>query len=126
MSDRDSNTASRQVIVAENAGFCFGVARATAAVEQEMHSHPAGERIFTLGRLIHNDTYNQRLAAGGVSIIGVADIKRLATEASFLTCPTFVSARPKTPRIKYRNITCPYITRYALRLRIFFSKKEKG
>ena len=43
------------VTVAKNAGFCFGVARATKAVETEMADHPAGERIFTLGRLIHNE-----------------------------------------------------------------------
>ena len=53
------------VTVAKNAGFCFGVARATKAVETEMADHPAGERIFTLGRLIHNEDYNRRLAAGG-------------------------------------------------------------
>ncbi len=124
MSDRDSNTASRQVIVAENAGFCFGVARATAAVEQEMHSHPAGERIFTLGRLIHNDTYNQRLADGGVSIIGVADIKRLATEASAdAPVKVFVRAHGMTadterilnesaaanPHFSYVDCTCSFV-----------------
>ena len=124
MSDRDSNTASRQVIVAENAGFCFGVARATAAVEQEMHSHPAGERIFTLGRLIHNDTYNQRLAAGGVSVIGVADIKRLATEASAdAPVKVFVRAHGMTaetenilnecaaanPHFSYVDCTCSFV-----------------
>ena len=51
------------VTVAKNAGFCFGVARATKAVESEMANHPAGERIFTLGRLIHNEDYNRRLVA---------------------------------------------------------------
>ena len=30
------------VTVAKNAGFCFGVARATKAVETEMADHPAG------------------------------------------------------------------------------------
>ena len=70
------------VTVAKNAGFCFGVARATKAVESEMASHPAGERIFTLGRLIHNEDYNRRLAAGGVTVIGVDDLPRLSAEAT--------------------------------------------
>ena len=70
------------VIVAKNAGFCFGVARATKAVEAEMADHPAGERIFTLGRLIHNEIYNQRLAAGGVTVISTEDLERLAAEAT--------------------------------------------
>ena len=70
------------VTVAKNAGFCFGVARATKAVEHEMANHPAGERIFTLGRLIHNEIYNQRLAAGGVTVISAEDLPRLAAEAT--------------------------------------------
>ena len=70
------------VTVAKNAGFCFGVARATKAVETEMADHPAGERIFTLGRLIHNEIYNQRLAAGGVTVISAEDLPRLAAEAT--------------------------------------------
>ena len=81
-----------EIIVAKNAGFCFGVARATQAVEKEMASHPAGERIFTLGRLIHNETYTARLAAGGVSVIGVADLERLSAEAS-LTSPVKIFVR---------------------------------
>lgn len=75
------------VTVAQNAGFCFGVARATAAVEAEIEARntgkcSAGERIFTLGRLIHNETYNRRLAASGVTVIGASDIEPLAAEAT--------------------------------------------
>ena len=60
-----------EIIVAKNAGFCFGVARATAAVEKEMREKLPGERIFTLGRLIHNEIYNQRLAANGVTVLAM-------------------------------------------------------
>ena len=71
-----------EITVAKNAGFCFGVARATKAVESEMAARLPGERIFTLGRLIHNEDYNRRLQAGGVSVIGVDDLPRLASEAT--------------------------------------------
>ena len=71
-----------KIVVAKNAGFCFGVAHATAAVERKMADRAEGERIFTLGRLIHNETYNQRLAAGGVLIISVEDVERLTGEAT--------------------------------------------
>ena len=71
-----------EIIVAKNAGFCFGVARATAAVEKEMREKLPGERIFTLGRLIHNEIYNRRLEAGGVTVIGTADLERLCREAA--------------------------------------------
>ena len=72
----------REILVAKNAGFCFGVARATEAVEKEMRNRIPGERIFTLGRLIHNEIYNQRLAAGGVAVIGTDDVERLFSEAN--------------------------------------------
>ena len=71
-----------EITVAKNAGFCFGVARATAAVEREMAEHIPGERIFTLGRLIHNEDYNRRLHAGGVTVISTEDVERLASEAT--------------------------------------------
>ena len=70
------------VTVAKNAGFCFGVARATTAVEKEIEEHPRGERIYTLGRLIHNETYNQRLASQGVSVISADDVDRIAREST--------------------------------------------
>ena len=70
-----------KVTVATNAGFCFGVARATGAVESEIKAHVKGERIFTLGKLIHNDTYNARLERDGVTVIETVDIERLCYEA---------------------------------------------
>ena len=70
-----------KVTVAENAGFCFGVARAAKAVEDEIRNAVSGERIFTLGKLIHNDTYNARLRALGVEIAEREDIPRLCEEA---------------------------------------------
>ena len=70
------------VTVAKNAGFCFGVARATRAVEQEMASGAQGRRIYTLGRLIHNEIYNQRLRDGGVEVTSVEAISALATSAT--------------------------------------------
>ena len=71
----------REVIVAQNAGFCFGVRRATDLIEQEIAAHD-GTRIFTLGKLIHNDTYNARLAAAGVRVIGTEEIEQVAASCA--------------------------------------------
>ncbi len=71
-----------KVTVARSAGFCFGVSRAANAVENEIKTAPRGERIFTLGKLIHNDTYNARLAKSGVGVAEIEDIERLCDEAS--------------------------------------------
>ena len=69
------------ITVAKNAGFCFGVARAARLIEEEISKHIPGQRIFTLGKLIHNDTYNAQLASSGVGVASVDDIPRLASEA---------------------------------------------
>jgi len=56
----------RCITVAEYAGFCFGVKRATDRLEQALRSARSGERICTLGHLIHNETYNDSLRRRGV------------------------------------------------------------
>ena len=69
------------VTVAKNAGFCFGVARAAKFVEQEISTAIPNERIYTLGKLIHNDTYNNHLKECGVGIAEISDIEGLADSA---------------------------------------------
>lgn len=112
------------ITVAQNAGFCFGVARATAAVEQEMAACVPGERIFTLGRLIHNDIYNRRLEAGGVTVTDTAALDALAASATAeAPVKVFVRAHGMTaeteaklealsaayPSFSYVDCTCSYV-----------------
>ena len=56
-----------KVPVAENAGFCFGVKRATDRLQEALTQARPGERICTLGHLIHNESYNALLERQGVS-----------------------------------------------------------
>ena len=114
----------KEVIVAKNAGFCFGVARATAAVEKEMAERVPGERIYTLGRLIHNETYNRRLEAGGVRVASTEEIPALAASATVSSpVKVFVRAHGMTreteallshhaeinPHFSFVDCTCSYV-----------------
>ena len=45
------------ITVAKNAGFCFGVKRAVDTLLSAIESKREGERIFTLGTLIHNGVF---------------------------------------------------------------------
>ena len=47
--------------IAKNAGFCFGVKRATGIVEELIKSKTENDVICTLGKLIHNEQYNEYL-----------------------------------------------------------------
>ena len=114
------------VTVAENAGFCFGVRRAADALECALSNARPGERIFTLGHLIHNDTYNERMRARGVIAIAEEDILPLA-EAASPDHPVCVLIRAhgipretrekltdgaaKNPSFRYVDCTCPYVTK---------------
>ena len=116
--------ANSSVTVAKNAGFCFGVARATAAVEKEMAQPVPGERIYTLGRLIHNEIYNQRLRDGGVEVTTVEEIPALAASATPLspvkvfvrahgmtaeTEATLESAAAQNPAFSFVDCTCSFV-----------------
>ena len=112
------------VTVAKNAGFCFGVKRATESLEKTLKNKTEGERIYTLGTLIHNETYNQSLADRGVGVTDMDGLEEIARSA----CPQspvkiFVRAHgiPKedemkleaytrsNPYFEYVDCTCPFV-----------------
>ncbi len=64
-----------KVTVAKEAGFCFGVKRATDFVEKGL----GGEYdIYILGHLIHNRIYNEHLASRGAKIATIASVEEIA------------------------------------------------
>ena len=56
-----------QVMLAESAGFCYGVERAVNAVYDELGKGQS--RIYTYGPIVHNDIVVNELAAKGVQVI---------------------------------------------------------
>ena len=66
--------------IAEHAGFCFGVRRATDALEHEIAEHPE-RHIYTLGRIIHNDNYINMIKSKGVGEISRDDIPEIIRRA---------------------------------------------
>lgn len=109
--------------IAKNAGFCFGVKRATDRLEEAIRSR-SGERLYTLGTLIHNDTYNQKLKDEGVEVTSIGRIPALAdTASSDSPIRIFVRAHgipredeavlrreaEKNPYFRYEDCTCPYV-----------------
>ena len=64
----------RTVTVAKHAGFCFGVSRATERLERALSEALPGEKVCTLGHLIHNETYNDSLRRRGVLTVAEEDL----------------------------------------------------
>ncbi|MBP3369630.1 MAG: 4-hydroxy-3-methylbut-2-enyl diphosphate reductase, partial [Clostridia bacterium] len=113
-----------EITVAKNAGFCFGVKRATDSLERAIESSREGERIFTLGTLIHNDTYNTMLRERGVRVTSVEELPELADSASesspvkvFIRAhgikkqdeELLASLSEKNPSFSYVDCTCPFV-----------------
>ncbi|MBQ9086773.1 MAG: 4-hydroxy-3-methylbut-2-enyl diphosphate reductase [Clostridia bacterium] len=114
-----------KVEIAKNAGFCFGVKRATDRLEEAI-SAGRGERLYTLGTLIHNDVYNRQLSDRGVKIATVEEAPALAASATEQSpVRIFVRAHgiPKEDRLLldrlcqeysyffYEDCTCPFVSK---------------
>ena len=70
-----------EIIIGKDSGFCFGVRRASDMIEQCIADREGDERIYTLGKLIHNDIFNGRLAARGVTSVSEEDIEKVAASS---------------------------------------------
>ena len=114
----------KEITVAENAGFCFGVKRATDRLEEALRDAKSGERIFTLGHLIHNETYNASLERRGVKSVGAEEIEAIAERATAEEpatvlvrahgCPREITERLTrlssiNPHFRWLDCTCPYV-----------------
>ncbi len=104
---------TRKIIMAEKAGFCFGVQRAVDKVYAETEK---GGQVYTFGPIIHNETVISDLAERGVRIIHSAD------EAEALHGATVVLRSHGVTREVFRKLsenkeirlidaTCPFVRR---------------
>ncbi len=113
-----------KILVAEHAGFCPGVRRATEAIEQALASSSA--RILTLGELIHNPLYLAELSARGVEIVDEEGAARAAAESerrgrtllffrthgvSRATEHAMRKLSEKHPSFEIHDLTCPFVKR---------------
>lgn len=110
------------VTVAASAGFCFGVRRATEALERELE-HPE-RTVCTLGRLIHNDGYNRSLEERGVRSVTADMLDGIFEECEAGKAYTVVvrahgedravlerlyRAQELYPDFRVLDCTCPYV-----------------
>ncbi len=112
------------ITVAKNAGFCFGVRRATGKVEELIKEKSRGDIICTLGKLIHNEQYNKFLEDNGVSVLSVDGIDELLQKAKNGTRVTVVirthgieydiqkkleDCTQASENFRLVDCTCPYV-----------------
>ena len=111
------------VEIAKASGFCFGVKRATDALEAAV-GRRKGERLYTLGTLIHNNIYNKQLTEKGVKITEIDRVSALADSATeespvrvFVRAhgipredeELLIACKKKNPYFDYEDCTCPFV-----------------
>lgn len=99
-----------RIKLAETAGFCFGVNRAVDMVEQLVDS---GERVCTLGPIIHNAQLVGDLEKKGVRIISspeeALDDEVLVIRSHGVPHDVFVKSSEYAKRVE--DATCPFVAK---------------
>ena len=67
-----------RVIVAKNAGFCFGVRRAVELARKEARERG---RVYTWGKLIHNESVIRDLSAEGILLLRCNSLRKRQKQA---------------------------------------------
>ncbi|MCU0408160.1 MAG: 4-hydroxy-3-methylbut-2-enyl diphosphate reductase [Bacteroidales bacterium] len=98
-------------------GFCFGVQNAVEIAEKALLS---GERVYSLGPIVHNDMEVRRLGSLGLVTIDNEQFKKLSN------CKVLIRAHGEPPEtyrqaeennIEIIEATCPIVRRLQIRIR---------
>lgn len=101
----------KEIVMAENAGFCFGVKRAVDMTVDYKKSNDAN--VYTLGPLIHNEDVVKALEEQGIYQIDITGIGNLKPGDTLVirshgTTPDIIEQIEKTGA-KMVDATCPYV-----------------
>ena len=116
-----------QVDIDRKSGFCFGVQNAVGIAEEALRK---GEKVYSLGSIVHNDKEVERLLK-----LGLVSIDRIAFR-DLRNCKVLIRAHgepPETYATAERNnitiieATCPIVKKLQSRIKdIWLKTKETG
>ncbi len=109
-----------EIIKAQTAGFCFGVANAVDKTFKILENKTKDEFVFSYGELIHNDHVIRRIAEKGLEVVCTADEILTKTENEPEKATVIIRAHGISPK-KYSELekigcnivdaTCPFVTK---------------
>lgn len=101
-----------EIILADKAGFCFGVKRAVEEAENVQRNYD--KKVFTLGPLIHNNDVVNYLKRKNIYPIELDEINDLSKEDVVIIRSHGVPKKTinllKSKSIKIVDATCPYVS----------------
>lgn len=103
-----------EVILAEHAGFCFGVKKAVDTVYEQVEHKD--NKIYTYGPIIHNDEVVKDLESKGVEVVNsIDDLSKVAKDGTIVIrahgIPVETEEAIKKRGIAYIDATCPFVKR---------------
>ena len=111
-----SDNSRVRVLSAKNSGFCFGVRRAVDTVT-ELRSK-TDKKIYTIGELIHNKIFVERLMQQNIFVIEEEDLPALEEDKENIILVVRAHGIKKEiieyldeKGFEYVNATCPYVER---------------
>ncbi len=113
------------VRIEEKSGFCFGVTRVIRMAEEILD---AGEKLYCLGQIVHNESEVKRLIAKGIIFIEKEDLHRLHHVRVLIRAH---GEPPETYRIAEENNielvdgTCPIVRKLQQKIRQNYETREK-
>ena len=114
-----------KVTIDPDSGFCFGVDRAIRTAETELD---AGNKVYSLGEIVHNQVQMEKLRNKGLKVITLADLPSLKGERILFRAhgePPESFQLAKDLGITVIDATCPIVTKLQERInKSFISGKE--
>lgn len=113
----------REVILAEHAGFCFGVRR---AIMKAFELSGSDKKVFTFGELIHNSDVVKDLESKNINAISEKDFGKVTKQDTVLIRSHGVT-KDRLDEISLItddvvDLTCPYVSNIQRKVSDFHSK----
>ena len=96
----------KEVILAESAGFCFGVKRSVELAEQMLDG---GGACYSLGELIHNDDVVRHFRERGLHVVETPEEVPIGAKANGVSMDVEARLRARTGQVV--DSTCPMVLR---------------
>ena len=98
-----------KIEIDDKSGFCFGVVKAITKAEESLAS---GEKVYSLGDIVHNRVEVQRLESLGLETVSHADFPQLIGRTVLIRAhgePPSTYELAQRHRLKVIDATCPVV-----------------
>lgn len=113
-----------KIEIDERSGFCFGVVRAITCAEEALQG---GERVYSLGDIVHNRVEVQRLEGLGLQTVTHAEMPTLSGKRLFIRAhgePPTTYQRAEELQIEIIDATCPVVAALQRKVKAAYERME--